>query len=193
MEGPSRAILLDMGLYAPCTENSDLPLILPASMFREASAHSGSKADSLSHGGTGADDDAPTQAAQDAADVFLESGNVHGGDEDREGQQQGVGGDVKKGQHLSNNGGRHSVPAAASKHKKRLHFEGGVAFSKAMKEAACCLRIYQVLHPSLMARGRLFGGRPPRLKEHWVEVDPPYFDAPGGSLWDSHLHHQFLI
>ena len=40
------------------------------------------------------------------------------------------------------------------------------------------LHMYQVLAPSLAARGRLFGSRL-ALKEEWVSIDPPYFSAIG--------------
>jgi hypothetical protein len=40
------------------------------------------------------------------------------------------------------------------------------------------MRIYQVLAPSLVARGHIFGSKV-SLKEEWVCVDEPYFNAPG--------------
>ncbi|GAX78739.1 hypothetical protein CEUSTIGMA_g6176.t1 [Chlamydomonas eustigma] len=40
------------------------------------------------------------------------------------------------------------------------------------------MRIYQVLAPSLVSRGHVFGSKL-SLKEEWVCVDEPYFNAPG--------------
>ena len=44
------------------------------------------------------------------------------------------------------------------------------------------LHMYQVLAPSLAARGRLFGSRL-ALKEEWVSIDPPYFSSVGECRW----------
>ena len=40
------------------------------------------------------------------------------------------------------------------------------------------LQLYQVLAPCLVARARVFGSSL-ALKEDWIPVDAPYFDAPG--------------
>lgn len=43
------------------------------------------------------------------------------------------------------------------------------------------MRLYQVLAPSQLARGRIFGGKL-ALKEEWLALDSPYFNAPGEQL-----------
>lgn len=43
------------------------------------------------------------------------------------------------------------------------------------------VRLYQVLAPSLVGRGRVFGSRL-ALKDEWQALDVPYFDAPGEDM-----------
>ena len=45
------------------------------------------------------------------------------------------------------------------------------------------LHLYQVLAPSLVARGRLFGSEL-ALGAEWLQLDPPYFSAPGEASSD---------
>lgn len=40
------------------------------------------------------------------------------------------------------------------------------------------LRMYQVLSPSQVGRGQVFGSKL-FLKDEWTQLDPPYFNAPG--------------
>ena len=48
----------------------------------------------------------------------------------------------------------------------------------ATAKARKLLRLYQILSPSLVERGRLFGSKL-ALKDEWVKIDSSYFDAPG--------------
>ena len=159
-----------------CPPGCELPPVLPSRLFREASFQ-----DSIEgSGGSRSEQD------DDEANGSLVGGLNAPAAEEAPGLGYAppsepavfAGGDVRVGASNRNN----STPFASSsmlisKHKERLnkgYRRNGAPLPR--------LRIFQALHPVLYFRGRLFGGRPPRLKDAWEEIDSPYYSAAGEVL-----------
>lgn len=84
---------------------------------------------------------------------------------------------------------RHEVPGADSNAEQKPNlfidlasiYRDDPATVTVEEQAFPQLWLYQVLTPSLVARGRAYGSKL-ALKEEWVMLDVPYFSAPGALL-----------
>ena len=151
-----QAVFLDMGEYLRSSHTSTTPTTLPI--------HIPAPADQLNKGGQGGGD-AVTADARQQPSAFSKL-------------QQEVGhGKI--------------VPLFTDTSTASTSGRGGSG--KVFAEAATTtagsrgpgsgqrMRLYQVLAPSLLARGRIFGGKL-ALKAEWLALDSPYFSAPGEQL-----------